>query len=133
MRPRWRVLLVGFIAATLPAPAAAEATSCSVTAIGAAPGNCRYRASGPGVYEVRTISGFRIMASADEGVSWRTLVAQTAIPNQPLTGIAIREGTIATAAGDLVDVSIGITWMDTSQGRHRYQDGTLEASSSPDP
>jgi hypothetical protein len=106
------------------------ATGCAVTATGypGSAGSCRYIASGPGTYKVRSLSGFRIMASADEGVSWRTVAAKVGIPNQPASGLAFQEGTIATAAGELVDVAVGITWHDTPQGTIRYQDGTLEAA-----
>lgn len=128
-----RALLVGalfsvFVGAS-PAPAAP--TSCAVTATGhpSAAGNCRYVATGPGVYAVRTLTGFRIMASADDGVSWRTVAAAVAQPNKPWTGVVVAEGQIDTRAGELVDVAIGITWQDLPDGKLRYQDGTLTAGS----
>ena len=91
------------------------------------PGNCRYIATGPGAYEVRTLSGFRIMASADGGTTWRTLAARVSERNQPHTGVVIGSGELDTRAGELVDVAIGVGTQDTSQGPLRYQDGTLRA------
>lgn len=110
---------------------ASAASGCSVTATGypGTPGHCRYVADGPGRFEVRSLSGFRISVSSNDGVSWRTLVAQVAIPNQPHTGIVAAEGILQTKPGELVDVAIGVSWYDGPSGRLRYQDGTATAGS----
>lgn len=128
-----RGAFVALSAALLAAPVTvrAEEAGCTVTATGhpTMRGNCRYVAIGPGVFSVRTVSGYRIMVSDDSGVSWRTLAARVAQPNQLITGVEVREGPLDTRAGQLVDISIGVSWLDTPSGKHRFQDGTISASS----
>lgn len=125
-----RKLVVVLLVLFLVAPPATAAGGCEVFTTGhpSQPGNCRYVASGPGSYEVRTLSGFRIMASSDGGASWRTLAARVSERNQPHTGIVYGSGTLDTKAGELVDVAIGIGTQDTSFGTLRYQDGWLRAT-----
>ena len=132
-RPRLRLVAGASFAVVLSlAPVRAEAAGCAVTATGhpTMRGNCRYIATGPSSFTVRTLSGYRIMVSDDDGVSWRTLSAKTAVPNRPETGVAAIDGIVNTKPGQLVDISIGVSWITTMNGDLRYTDGTISAQSS---
>lgn len=126
-----RVLTIALLgAAVVAALQPARAAGCQVLATGhpSIPNSCRYVATGPGEFEVATISGFRIQI-LDPEPRRGTLVAQTAEPDMPITGIAVTAGSVETRPGDVVEISIGIAQVDPGQDMDpfRYQDGVIRA------
>lgn len=83
------------------APAQAEPAGCVALALvdPVTPGSCRYVATGPGRYTAATANQWRIEVSKNGGASW-SFMAGSAFPAVP------EEGTLATVAGDLVNVAI---------------------------
>lgn len=110
-------LVAAAIVVGWPVSAGADPQGCSVVAPNpSGGGNCRYTATGPGVYSARApIGGWRIMASSDGGQTWRTLafgrpVIHDGTPGypEPLPAWYLPDGgAIDTRFGDLVDVSMG--------------------------
>lgn len=75
--------------------------------------NCRYQATGPGVFTAVTASGWRISISKDGGATFPIVVARSRGLSQPVpdsmgatTVYAPGTGTIPSVAGDWVDVAI---------------------------
>ena len=102
------VVLIALASMMVPGSSRAEEpTGCEVIASGIGRGNCRYTANGPGTYEVATLSGFRITAWHADGTA-ETLASATGTTDRPHTAVAVRGGDLATRAGDLVDVAIGV-------------------------
>ena len=126
-----RALMVALLGAAMVAgPLPARAAGCEVLATGhpSIPNSCRYVATDAGEFEVATISGFRIQI-LDPEPRRGTLVAQTAEPDMPETGIALTAGSLTTRAGDVVEISIGIAQFDPGEDMDpfRYQDGVIRA------
>ncbi len=106
-------------------PARAASGGCEVVTAGQSVGSCRYTATGPGTYDVETLSGFRIEVSDDNGVSFHPLASHFGT-GDVVSAIAAETGPLATKAGELVQISIlqAITPAGT-----RYQDGHIKAGS----
>lgn len=123
------VLLAGILIAGSAGARADREPGCEVVATGypGTPGGCRYTAGGPGTFDVQTISGFIISASSDGGKTWRTLTSQPGQHNDPLSGVVVRQGVLASKKGDIVVAAITIGSMDTTDGTLRYQDGRIHA------
>ncbi len=75
--------------------------------------NCRYVASGPGVFTAVAVSNWKIAVSRDGGTSFKTILerGERVVQILPATmgGASIyspETGTIPTLAGDIVDLSI---------------------------
>lgn len=120
-----RFLVAALLAATMLPGSVAHAAGCEKIVTGAQGGDCTYVATGPGVFRVRTVSGYRVGYWRD-GV-WTTVSAKVAQYEQPLTGIAVLEGEMPSRAGDLVHLSVGVSQITTQQtGTLRYQNGTIE-------
>jgi len=108
-------------------PAAAAPQGCEVTTLGNTGGACRYTATGPGSFEVKTLSGYRIEASDDGGKTWHALASKIARPGMLLDGFANEKGTFASKAGELISVAIAQATWDSPNGTIRYQDGQIKA------
>lgn len=104
-----RTMIAALLLSTMAVGAPANAANgCYKIATGLPGGGaCRYTATGPGVFQVTTTSGFRVMYLRPGAEHWVTVAAQVANNNQPQTGIAVRAGEIPSINGDLVEVSIG--------------------------
>ena len=124
------VLVASLIVASIAGFVPARAAGCEVVATGhpSVPNDCTYVATGSGMFDVASVSGFRIEI-VDPAPRRQTLVAQVALHNQPVSGIAVRTGALDTRAGDVVKVSIGIAQFDPGEGMEplRYQDGVIRA------
>jgi len=126
-------LLVTPLLALSVTPSRAAPGSCQVIAIGRGVGSCRYSATGPGTFEVKTASGFVI--TAFDGTKWRTVASQVAGHTNPTTAVAVTSGTLATTDGDLVDVAIAVATITLPNGIEvaRWQDGTIKAGDAVEP
>lgn len=93
--------LAGITLALTLTPAQAEPAGCVALALvdPVTRGSCRYVATGPGRYTAVTANQWRIEVSKDGGTTWQ-FMAGAAFPAIP------EEGTLATVAGDLVNVAI---------------------------
>lgn len=129
-----RSILAFAVVAALATPAgvrAEEKPGCDVTTTGlpGTPGNCRYVAGGPGRFEVRSASGFRISIYDPVKRVWRTAVAQGR-RNDPVSAVAVTSGTIPSKPGETVDLAVGIQAQDHPAGAFLYQDGRIEGGDS---
>lgn len=122
-------------------PAHAE-NGCQKIATGLPGGGaCRYTATGPGVFAVSTISGFRVQYLRPGTTTWKTVDALVAVPNQPHSGVIAKVGEIPTLEGDLVEVSIGTASLTTPgcpqsppcNTTLRWQDGFIAGNDVPSP
>lgn len=130
-----RILAGALLLSTLAVGAPAQAANgCQKIATGLPGGGaCRYTATGPGVFTVATTSGFRVQYLRAGDTIWKTVDAQVALVNQPLTGIAVKAGEIPSIAGDLIEVSIGTGRIyEGNTGRNIfYQDGFIAGNDIP--
>lgn len=131
-----RKLSIGVVlAASLAAGAPAQAANgCQKIATGIPEmggGGCTYTASGPGVYAVATLSGFRI--SWQRGNVTISGPARVSVPNNPATGIWAATGELATLPGDIVTVAIGTAsqYEGNTNTTLRWQDGFIAGSDKP--
>lgn len=137
-----RRLLLAFLVASgslAPvAPSHAEPQGCSVVAPNpSGGGNCRYVATGPGVYTARVpIGGWRIEASPDGGETWRFVAAGGSIVDDRTPGwpesmpylYPPESGDLDTRPGELVNVAMNIDHICPDMtGCIKLRIGTLEA------
>ena len=118
------VVLTGLTAGLQPARAASGCSVISPTQSGQ--GNCRYIATGPGQYTVGAgINSWRIQVTRDNGLHWITLAAGRPLIDDRTPSVYPDDsqappifipapGSIATQAGDLVDVSMNLQNVCTS-------------------